>query len=561
MGSDRPMDGFPTTRFLPPADPAAQFRNLKANWPLLPCAACFYLLDGGFSFDDLICTVLALLAMSYAAAYMEPQVDVLRRNGAGIHILSAASAIGIAWAKAERFLRSPRGPVPSGTLPFPEGFPVGILAAVLAAGSAAAAFLLLERFWPALRGILARTGIRPSRTERRAYLTVLAACCVLGCGFHLCTRLAYGEARPFDMIYQSDSPYLVRSFSYATLSDSENGLHQPLFGLFAAPFAGLPYFAAMLLGGSPKAVAACLVPMQAAAILSGNILLASAVGLSGRARLRYVLAASCAAPFLFFSMCPEQYALSFFWLAMLVLFLSRGEDPGSLVTMGSVGSTVLSGFLLPFLPGFREDLSMDCRFRRVRIRAARGLLGAGFLLVLSLRAGLLLDFPWMLSARLGFAGGGRDLADQARQASMMFRSALLPPPSGPDAASFPGIVRWAQLPVERVSLFGLAVLALALLGWWTCRWEAWARIAGAWLVMAVVSTFLLGYGAPENGMQLYSLYLCWPVLPLLSVHVRRTGLDGRPAGAATAMGCAMLLACSLMSFLGMLQFGMEHWPA
>ena len=328
MGSDRPMDGFPTTRFLPPADPAAQFRNLKANWPLLPCAACFYLLDGGFSFDDLICTVLALLAMSYAAAYMEPQVDVLRRNGAGIHILSAASAIGIAWAKAERFLRSPRGPVASGTLPFPEGFPVGILAAVLAAGSAAAAFLLLERFWPALRGILARTGIRPSRTERRAYLTVLAACCVLGCGFHLCTRLAYGEARPFDMIYQSDSPYLVRSFSYATLSDSENGLHQPLFGLFAAPFAGLPYFAAMLLGGSPKAVAACLVPMQAAAILSGNILLASAVGLSGRARLRYVLAASCAAPFLFFSMCPEQYALSFFWLAMLVLFLSRGGGSG-----------------------------------------------------------------------------------------------------------------------------------------------------------------------------------------------------------------------------------------
>lgn len=552
------VNDFPTVGFLPRTDPKARLVNLKANWILLPCGLCFYLLDAGFSPSGCVDVLLAMAALFYATAYMDPITDVVLRNSFLVHALSASSALGIAWAKSVRSLYGHMGVAVRGEAPFQDKLFVW----TLAMGAGIGVFFLLESFWPALWGSLIQTGIRPSRQEKRGYAVILLLACGIGCVFHLSTSLAYGTGWPYDMLYQMDSEYLVRCFSYASLSDMENGIHQPLSGLFSAPFAGISYLAAALLGGSHKAIAVCLVPMQATAVLAGNVLMASSIGLSGRARSRYVAVASCVAPFLLFSIFPEQYAVCFFWMALLLFFLARREEPGALVVTGAVGTMVLSAILLLFLPGFREDLSSDRPAKRVGVRVLRGMLGGGFLLVLSLRFSVLSGFTWLLSSRMEFAGGcDSGFPGQVLQGLMMFRSVLALPASGPDGSTFPGAVRWAQLPTEGVSLTGAVVLVLAVASCWKVRRSLWSRIALVWTAFAVVSTFFIGYGAGENGMLLYSLYLCWPAFPALFMLIHARGLDGRPADAAAALSCMALLACNAPGFLEMLRFGVEYWPA
>lgn len=552
------MNDFSTVGFLPRIDSKARFANLKANWPLLPCGLCFYLLDAGFSANSYVDVFLAMVALFCATAYMDPVTDVVLRNSFLVHVLSASSALGIAWAKSVRSLYGHMGVAVRGEVPFQDRLFVW----TLAMGAGIGAFFLLESFWPALRDSLSRTGIRPSRHEKCGYAVILLLVCGIGCVFHLFTSLAHGTGRPYDMVYQMDSEYLVRCFSYVSLSDMENGIHQPLSGLFSAPFAGISYLAAALLGGSHKAIAVCLVPMQATAVLAGNVLMAASIGLSGRVRLRYTVVSSCAAPFLLFSIFPEQYAVCFFWMALLLFFLARREEPGALVATGAVGTMALSAILLLFLPGFREDLSSDHPAKRAGVRILRGVLGGVFLLVLSLRFSILSGFVWRLSSRMEFAGGGDSgLPGQVLQGLMMFRSVLVLPASGPDGGAFPGVVRWAQFPAEGVSLMGAAVLVLAVASCWKVRRSLWARIALVWTGFAVASTFFIGYGAGENGMLLYSLYLCWPAFPALFMSTCARGLDGRPADAAAALSCMALLACNAPGFLEMLRFGVEHWPA
>ena len=108
---------------------------------------------------------------------------------------------------------------------------------------------------------------------------------------------------------------------------------------------------------------------------------------------------------------------------------------------------------------------------------------------------------------------------------------------------------------------GAVVLVLAVASCWKVRRSLWARIALTWTAFAVVSTFFIGYGAGENGMLLYSLYLCWPAFPALFMLIHVRGLDRRPADAAAALSCTALLACNAPGFLEMLRFGVEYWPA
>lgn len=306
----------------------------------------------------------------------------------------------------------------------------------------------------------------------------------------------------FDVIYTSDSGNQLQDDVYLNINAYENDLRQPLFGLFAMPFALAGKTVASLLFFLPNAYPIVLNSIQVLLLLLSFIAFSRILGLSGPAKGFFLSIITVLYPTLLFSLNMEQYIFAVFWLALfLESCLLRGGSQ-KYFYIAATGSMLTSGVLFPLL-------SLRCKNLSVRMKCFAGAF-VRFLVTVTIFGQLPLFLGAIKSIRsfMRFTGVELGLYDRFLQFLNFAASCFIQPAAEVNKTLF-RYASYQLVQVDAVSILGAAVLCLAAAGFVLNRKLLFAKVCFGWVSFSFLLLCIVGWGTGENGLVLYTLYFFW----------------------------------------------------
>lgn len=508
--------------------------SAKANAFLPLSSAALFAMQGNGSIQNFIAIPIAVVLCAMASTRLEPLVTLPKKHPK-LSIFCGLSAAGICWAGYALH--------PGLT---------GLAAAVL---SLPFVFFCLLLFFRELSGLLDLSDL--PRWEVLGNFLLFLALAIFTMAVFFSSSAFYGSQAPYDLIYTSDSPLLVKENAYLVLLQYQNDLRQPLFAVFAAPFLGLSFLLSRLLGASAPLHALLMnLPQVGLLVLSAH-LLGRMLGLRPGWRLAFVVLVCCTWPVLLFSVMMEQYIFAAFYLICFVYLLCCHDRRDRLTLIGAGGTLLTSLIALPVMS------------RRNPLRDFRGWYGdmlnraLEFILALLVfcRLDIILGAVTSLIELSEFSGAKLTALDKLRQFTVFLGSCLLAPQSEA-VLNTSGVLSWQLVFPTAFSALGVAVAGLCLLGFWLRRKDGVARLAGFWLVFSFLLLFGMGWGTQENGLILYSLYFGWAILLLLfRLGQALTAKLPQLRPELYAVCLAVLLWQNLPAMARLLSFAIHYYPA
>ena len=359
-----------------------------------------------------------------------------------------------------------------------------------------------------------------------------------------------------DLIYTADSGAIVHENAYLSLFAVENDFRSPLFTLFSAPLLGFAYLLGRLLP-FPNAVATVLTVAQAPLLAASCFLWMKLIrGVSKPARFLLPVLLLCAYGPLLFALMPEQYTVALFYLSLgLYSIAGRGRREQWLV-LGAAG-TMLPGAALAFLPERKGKpiaaVLMDALKSGLR----------GFVLLCAFGGfGVLLRIPETLQSASRFTGAGVPFQARVLQFLSFVGQCFAAPKAGGVLAA-DGYWKWRLAETGDVSILGVAVLALAALGFLLNRRQRYAKLCLAWVLVSFLLLCILGWGTAENGLTLYTLYFGWAYAGLLvyfAESVCKALQIARFSWILYALAAAALLWHNLPRLVELARFALTYYP-
>ena len=207
---------------------------------------------------------------------------------------------------------------------------------------------------------------------------------------YICTQAFYGAdvggyRYNFDLIYSSDSGYLVQQDVFRNIGAEQNDLRQPLYGVFSTPFAQAAWLLSRCVPFLPVPYTTVLQLVQLLLFLVGLVLLSRMMELQGAEKALFLVLLCVTWPVWIFALTAEQYLMAVFYL-LLLLYLRQRDAEHSLSYIAATGSLLTSGIWFPVITWDRRP----SRF----VRNTVVLCGAFFAVtILSGRLTTFLDMP------------------------------------------------------------------------------------------------------------------------------------------------------------------------
>lgn len=488
----------------------------KKNWKLLVSGLAFFCLNVQPGVGFYLAVGIAFAVSLFLFSWADSIPLSLRKVSFPIRMWAMLSAAGVCWAEQTAFYLTWNPVVDIGKCMPGDG------KLVLAAGVLIAVFsvyfvycgigLFLNRLVDLLREILQRLKI--TQTERIVYSLIFLCAAAVVCSVFSQTDAFYGAMingeTAYDIVYTSDSSYLVRGNAYLVLSHGENDLRQPLFAVFSAPFLGAPYLLGRLLGGKLFVMAFLQNCVQIAILLTANLVLADILRLSPVRRICFMLLLSATYMFFLFSLMMEQYIVAYFWL-ILCLWCINERKQDFFVMCGAGGSLLTSMILLPAMYGPQPGKEGLRKWIRDVSRK-----GAAF--VLTMLALCRFDVFFGITSKMvqlnRYIGTNVAAMDKLFQYTAFVRDCFIAPAARRDV-SIQDYAAWQLIVPEGLCIAGIALLVAAIVSAVLNRKKRSSVISAGWVVFSFVILFLMGWGTQENGLILYALYFGWAFFVLL----------------------------------------------
>ena len=374
---------------------------------------------------------------------------------------------------------------------------------------------------------------------------------------YLCTQAFYGAHvgghwYNFDLIYSSDSGYLVNQDVFRNVGAEQNDLRQPLYGLFAMPFAQIAWLLSWLLPFLSRPYITLWQIMQMGLYLIAVILVSRMMGLRGAEKALFLTLLSVCYPTLIFALSVEQYLVAVFYLILLI-YLRKESPGGSLCFIGATGCLLTSGILFPLVTWDRD-------LRKFVKKTALLCLAFFAVTILSGRLTTFLDMPGYIARYGYYAGGDVDPVRKLMQYVNFAGACLAAPYSGLDFETL-GHASWQLSPVIHWSRIGLLVISLAVCGVIVSRKDSFSRICAAWMGFSLLLLGIVGWGAIDNGLMLYTLYFGWAFAAMVFRFLDWAFRRVRPLKLAVLLALILLLVLRNATALReVLIFGTRFYP-
>lgn len=488
------------------------------------------------------------------------------------NLFFALSALGIALAPVSLFQKSPTVSRVMAKLQAMSGIDAVLLSrlacGVLVVGALWFTFCAVRYFYALLQPVVRDIAADFSRTE---YWVLAGASLAFMVAVGVLFVKTNAFAHPWlecDLLYSSDSGAYINYQSFFRLGGLENDIRSPLFALFSAPFLGFPYLVSLLI---PLANAQALVLTMAQVpfhIVSWYLIIKMIPDLKLGQRFSLLALALVSYSGFLFSFFPEQYIFSVFWIALFLyryILRNRRED---FLLLGAAG-TMITSAVFAFLPD--PNPAKQSFGSRVKATFVTGLKGLGVLLAFGC-SDVLLSYQHVTDL-MTYTNVVGSFTQKLMQFSALIGSTFFAANAGPVvltpeinvwSAIANGSMVWRENPVVVFSIAGLAIAALAILGFVLNRKQLLAKISVLWCAFAFVVICFFGWGTSENGMFLYTKYFGWAFFVLIVFLVQKIGswlhLETRTAPLYWVAAAGLFLY-NLPQLQALLHFALTYYPA
>ena len=363
----------------------------------------------------------------------------------------------------------------------------------------------------------------------------------------------YGSETKFDVVYTTDSGSLVGGNAFFFVDAYENDIRQPLFAVFSMPFAVVAMLLSKLLFFVPNAYPIVLASVQAVLLLFGFTLFARVLGFTGVDRLLFLLLLYVSYPTLLFFVAVEQYVFAVFWVFVLLYSWHEREEHRELPFVAASGSLLTSGVLFPLL---FEGKSLK---ERVRALVNGGLAFLAIFVVFA-RVPLLNRVLQNMKDVASFAGKTVPIGERAMQFFSFVSACFARPAAAVDLTTYTH-ASYQLLPVAGLQWAGVALFALVVVSA-VLNWRKRSlRVCSLWVAFSALLLLVVGWGAAENGMVLYTLYFFWAYAALLYRLLLRVFFKNNALRyAVVAAVLCLLVAVNAVGMLDLIRFAIQYYP-
>lgn len=247
--------------------------------------------------------------------------------------------------------------------------------------------------------------------------------------------------------------------------------------------------------------------------------------LKGVSRLLFMVFSCVTYPTLLFLINMEQYVIHVFYLiSFIYMSINKNKDRDMLYIM-STGSLITSGILFPLL-GERNDLKKS--IKNIFFTFLK------FVAILIISAKILLFLPGNLISQLDNMSDYYDNDVSSVDRINMYTNFTLNTIVAPKIEVKESILASLSMSSNNydyhivaynqtvnqadnqvMNVFGIIILAMAILGFILNRKDGFSKVCFAWILFSIVLLPIIGYGSNENGFILYSYYFSWAFVCLV----------------------------------------------
>lgn len=365
------------------------------------------------------------------------------------------------------------------------------------------------------------------------------------------TQAFYFADPNYDVIYTADSPSLFKGDAFFNINMEENDLRQPLFGMFALPFALLARILSQVFFFVPNGYAVFLTTVQIILFSLTLVMIMRLFKLNEKAKLNFVLLYLACFSSIAFAFILEQYIIGLFYLILTIYtyYFSKSEVNYSYI--GAAGTMLTSGVFLPFISHFKNMKTwlkniIKCFMAFLVIMVIFGQLGQVF------------DFPEWIEKMLSFTGEKISFNDKLIQFLSFIRNIFIAPNAAVSNNSW--FYGYYVIPIYHYSKIGILLLVICFISFIINRKNKMAFVSFVWVLFSFILLCVVGWGTEENGLNLYSLYFSWAYIGLIYLFIEKLVKNDLLKKIFVFVIVCCLFVINILAFIDIINFGIQYYP-
>ena len=248
----------------------------------------------------------------------------------------------------------------------------------------------------------------------------------------------------------------------------------------------------------------------------------------------------------------------YFWLMLLVYYISENKSPDPIVLWGAGGTLITNLILLPFASDKASLKNYEAWLKDI-VKLGLGFTG---MILIFCRFDIIYSLKERLRFYKSFDGEGLTFVDKLCQYSGFVSGCFIAPEAEVNVIDM-GHFSWQLSHITTINIIGLSILVLAVISIILNRNKRSALLAAGWMCFSMVMLVGLGWGTNENGLILYSIYFGWEFFLLLFQLVERAEerLGTKLLIPVLSIACTVLLAVvNIPAIMEMLGFAATFFP-
>ncbi len=415
-------------------------------------------------------------------------------------------------------------------------------------------YILLVKTLPIVKKIIANF----NKTDKKIIVITTIVGFILSFVIYNITSVFYSPTyklgdieldRIYDVIYTTDSSYIYNDNAYLNINMAENDIRQPFFGIFATPFAIIAYILSDLLSFIPNSYAVLINTMQIMLLAVSVILITKMLGLSKKDSVFYYVLSFCTFPLILFSFVMEQYIFCLFYLILAIYIWYFNIIETNYFYLGAVGTLLTSGIIFPLISKLKS-------FKKWIINVLKCFAAFVCTTIIFGQLHIILNSKTGITRLLVFSGKDMPLMDKLYQFLYFARSIFIAP-QGIIINS--GIPSYRLTNIDFICVTGIVILVLCFLSFLLNRKNKLAIISFLWIIFSFIILGLVGWGALENGLILYSLYFSWAYIVLLYLLLDKVIKNIKVKHIIMLALCLILLCFNVPEFIRIVKFGLTYY--
>ena len=332
------------------------------------------------------------------------------------------------------------------------------------------------------------------------------------------TKLFYNPGY-YDALYTTDSWAHYTTNTWVVLAAPENDIRQPIFALFSSVLSIYPYLISKVFPFLPNLYGYMMGILQVALIAIAFIAFARCLQLHGMDKVFFLLISMTSFPAILFSLLLEQYQFAMFWLALFIYFaINTKPDSSSIdsLMIASAGSLLTSWSIVLLM------LSPTKIKHSIR-KCIQLIIEFLFFTFICFRLSTITKAYSNINELLRFASThGNEVQtdiEKFRQFFTFVASCFIATPSSVShnyspAPEMPSISLQTDL-YNYYYIIGIVIFFISVVSFIMIKKEKITITAFSWIVFSFVLLAIVGWGAIEKGMVLYTLYFGWAYIMLI----------------------------------------------